>query len=86
MEPTTREGRLVEVVELLARGKWQDAHLIVQQETSSEAAWLHGIVHTVEGDLENAQHWYRKAKRPFPGADHVQTELAEVRVVLRGRK
>jgi len=86
MDSKVQEGRLIEVVELLALGRWQDAHVIVQQEASTEAAWLHGIVHTLEGDLENAQHWYRKAKRPFPGADRVEAELAEVRVALKGRK
>ncbi len=85
MEPRVGEGRLIEVVELLARGAWQDAHVIVQQENSTAAAWLHGIVHTLEGDLENAQHWYRKAKRLFPGADAVHTELSAARAFLNER-
>ena len=57
----------MEVIDLLVRGDWEAAHTIVQPDKSAEASWLHGIVHTIEGDLENAQHWYRKAKRPFPG-------------------
>jgi len=69
-------NKLVEALELLKRGAWQEAHGIVQQETSIEAAWLHGIVHTLEGDLDNARYWYRKADRPFPGASAVQTEIA----------
>ena len=56
--------RLARAVELLATGGWQQAHKIVQQEKSALAAWLHGIVHTLEGDLDNARYWYRKAKRP----------------------
>ena len=75
----TAMNRLGEVVELLARGAWQDAHAIVQQDKSVEAAWLHGIVHTLEGDLENARHWYVKAKREFPGPDAVDAELAAAR-------
>src|SRR5262245_58610748 len=86
METRIREDRLIEVVELLGRGAWQDAHVIVQQDTSIDAAWLHGIVHTLEGDLENAQHWYRKAKRPFPGADAVHTELSAARAFLNERR
>jgi hypothetical protein len=42
-------------VELLATGAWQQAHEIVQQEESALAPWLHGIVHTLEGDLGNAR-------------------------------
>lgn len=82
METKTRKGKLIEVVELLERGKWQDAHVIVQPDKSAEAAWLHGIVHTLEGDVENAQHWYRKAKRVFPGVDAVQAEIAAAREQL----
>ena len=76
--------RLIEVVDLLATGAWQQAHAIVQQEKSTPAAWLHGIVHTLEGDLENARHWYRKADRVFPGPEAVHEEIAEARKMLGG--
>jgi hypothetical protein len=82
METRTREDRLMEVIELLARGAWEEAHAIVQPDKSAEAAWLHGVVHTIEGDLENAQHWYRKAKRAFPDPVSVEAELAAARQVL----
>jgi hypothetical protein len=70
---------LTRAVELLAAGAWQEAHKIVQREKSALAAWLHGIVHTLEGDLDNARYWYRKAKRDFPGTDSVQAEIAAAR-------
>lgn len=70
---------LAKAVELLAAGDWQQAHEIVQKEKSSLAAWLHGIVHILEGDLDNARGWYRRAERAFPGADAVQDEIAAVR-------
>ena len=75
--------QLIDVVELLARGAWQEAHGVVQADKSADAAWLHGIVHTLEGDLENAEHWYRKARRAFPGPDAVQAEIAAAREVFR---
>jgi len=71
--------RLMRVAELLSRGAWQQAHTIVQQEDCVQAAWLHGIVHTIEGDLDNARHWYRKAGREFPGPGSVQAELVAAR-------
>jgi hypothetical protein len=76
--------RLLEVVELLAAGKWKPAHEIVQKDESSLAAWLHGIVHTLEGDLDNARYWYRKTDRVFRGPEAVQEEIAAARTMLGG--
>ena len=60
---------LERAIELLAARDWQAAHEIVQKDKSALAAWLHGIVHTIEGDLDNARYWYRQAKRPeFEGS------------------
>jgi len=70
---------LTRVVDLLATGAWQDAHEIVQKEKSTTAAWLHGIVHILEGDLDNARYWYRQAEREFPGAEAVQSEISAAR-------
>jgi hypothetical protein len=75
-------SKLTRAVELLETGAWQQAHEIVQEDTSALAAWLHGIVHTLEGDLENAQYWYRKADRVFRGPDAVRDELAAARQAL----
>jgi len=70
---------LTKAVEFLEAGAWQQAHEIVQAERSNLAAWLHGIVHTLEGDLDNARYWYREADRTFPGADAVGAEIAAAR-------
>jgi hypothetical protein len=70
---------LARALDHLAAGEWQRAHEIVQAHRSTLASWLHGIVHTIEGDLENAQYWYRKARREFPGAAAVKQEIAAAR-------
>jgi hypothetical protein len=49
-DPAHPTDPLSRAVELLAAGDWQPAHEIVQKEKSTLAAWLHGIVHIVEGD------------------------------------
>ena len=77
---------LARAVDLLDAGDWQQAHEIVQNESSAVAAWLHGIVHTLEGDLENARYWYGRAKRAFPGAKAVKEEIGAVRRVLTGEQ
>jgi hypothetical protein len=71
-------------VALLESGAWQPAHEIVQADPSELAAWLHGIVHTLEGDLDNARYWYRKAGRAFPGPAAVRDEIAAARQRLGG--
>jgi len=45
---------LLSALDLLATGDWKAAHNIVQEDDSTLAAWLHGIVHTLEGDLDSA--------------------------------
>jgi hypothetical protein len=78
-ESGASKDALSRAVELLATGAWQQAHEIVQRDKSALAAWLHGIVHTLEGDLDNARYWYRNADRPFPGPAAVQQEIAAAR-------
>ena len=72
-------SKLAHAVELLEAGAWQQANEIVQEDKSVLAAWLHGIVHTLEGDLDNARYWYRKADRVFRGADAVADEIVAAR-------
>lgn len=78
----TERTPLARAVTLLEAGDWQAAHAIVQGDASVLAAWLHGIVHTLEGDLGNARYWYRRAERDFPGADAVHGEIAAARLAL----
>lgn len=73
---------LAQALRHLESGAWQPAHEIVQQHESALAAWLHGIVHTLEGDLDNARYWYRKAGRSFPGAAAVESEVTAARAAL----
>ncbi len=70
---------LARAVTLLEAGKWEAAHRIVQEDDSALACWGHGIVHIMEGDLDNARYWYRRARRRFPRADAVAAEIAALR-------
>ena len=47
-----------------AKGDWDAAHKIVQDEDTLDAAWVHAYLHRVEGDLGNAGYWYRQAGKP----------------------
>ena len=75
---------LARAVELLEARDWRPAHEIVQKDDSVLAAWLHGIVHMIEGDLDNARYWYRKADRAFPGPEALESEIEAARRALAG--
>ena len=47
-----------------AHGDWDAAHVLVQDDKSVEAAWVHAHLHRVEGDIRNAAHWYNRAGKP----------------------
>jgi hypothetical protein len=70
---------LVRAISHLEKGEWQPAHVIVQDETGALAAWLHGIVHLMEGDESNARYWYQRAKRAFPDKPVIKEELAKAK-------
>jgi len=74
---------LIEAVELALAGDWDAAHQLVQHhEDDATAAWIHAVLHKIEGDLGNARYWYRRADRLDHVADEPRAELATIRVEL----
>jgi len=70
---------LLEAVELARSGKWDAAHERVQQyENDATAAWIHAVLHKIEGDLGNSRYWYRRAGRMEHVDDEPQAELAQI--------
>ena len=47
-----------------AKDNWEKAHSIAQQVPDPEGAWVHAYLHRVEGDLSNAEYWYKRAGKP----------------------
>ena len=66
-----------------AKGRWDEAHGIVQGEATADAAWVHAYLHRVEGDPGNAGYWYRQAGQPVP-ADSPQAEWERIVAALLG--
>jgi hypothetical protein len=73
----------VKVVQHLEAGEWQSAHAMVQKDATALGCWAHGIVHLVEGDLDNAKYWYRRAHRPLPHGNTVAAEIAALKAMVR---
>ena len=86
MAPSPRtKSRLVEAVERALAGDWPAAHVIVQEhEEDALAAWIHAVVHRMEGDLENARYWYRRCGRAVREDVPTEAELREIRAELLG--
>lgn len=64
----------------LEQGDWEAAHAVVQSDESSTSCWLHGIVHVMEGDMDNARYWYRRAHREF--SEDLDAEIAAAKKAL----
>ena len=80
------KDELLRAVELALSGKWDAAHELVQQyEDDVTAAWIHAVLHKIEGDLGNARYWYRHAERMDHVADEARAELAAIQAELRAR-
>jgi hypothetical protein len=55
------------------RGEWHAAHELAQAQDDVDGAWVHAWLHRIEGDLGNADYWYRRAHRP-PRRDDTRAE------------
>jgi hypothetical protein len=66
------------------RGEWDAAHGIVQALEDKEAAWVHGWLHRIEGDLGNAGYWYRRAGKPMGSGDTGAEGRAIAAALLKG--
>ncbi len=71
---------LVEAIDLALAGRWDAAHSIVQQhESDATAAWIHAVLHKIEGDDANSRYWYRRAGKLERFPDEPRAELAAIR-------
>ncbi len=74
---------LVKAIELALTGNWDAAHGLVQQhETDANAAWIHAVLHKIEGDLDNSRYWYRRAGKLEHVSDEPGAELEQIRQEL----
>lgn len=83
--PPPPKSLLLEAVELALDGNWQAAHRIVQDHEADEvAAWIHAVVHRMEGDIGNARYWYRRCGRELREGVSTGAELREIQAALLG--
>lgn len=62
-----------------AKGDWNMAHDVISEIENETAAWVHAYLHRKEGDIGNADYWYRLAgkKRPEQPLEKEWEELVK---------
>ena len=48
------------------KGNWDKAHAQIDHLEDKPSAWVHAYLHRKEGDIGNADYWYRKAGKTRP--------------------
>ena len=57
------------------KGDWETAHNIAQSIGTELGSWIHAYLHRVEGDLSNADYWYKRAGKPqFQGSTEAEAD------------
>lgn len=75
---------LSKAIEMALAGDWDAAHQLVQQyESNATAAWIHAVLHKMEGDLSNSGYWYRLAGQMDHFDDEPRAELAAMQAELK---
>jgi len=69
-EPAPPEncGKEIAALWWLCNRNWQQAHDLIDGEPGQDAAWIHALLHLMEGDQGNAGYWYARAGRGQEGA------------------
>lgn len=84
---TNLNNDLLQAVELALAGDWETAHQLVQQyESDAMAAWVHAVLHKIEGDISNSRYWYRRADRMEHVDDEPRAELTAIQGELRSHR
>ena len=74
---------LLRAIEQALDGDWDAAHQLVQQYEDGTAAWIHAVLHKLEGDVANSRYWYRRAGRLDRVTEEPRAELAAIQAELR---
>src|SRR6267143_160457 len=73
------------VLSHLRKNEWNKAHAIVMGMRDKLAFRIHGLVHRIEGDLDNARYWYDRADVPFKKSKSAAAEIEEIAAELERR-
>jgi len=69
---------LKSAINLALEGEWDQAHIIVQELGSPMAAWIHAVLHKIEGDESNSRYWYARALKNYEDFSDPAEELKHI--------
>jgi len=72
------KDELLKAISFADDGKWEQAHITVQDIENEYAYWIHANLHREEGDISNSRYWYRRAGRDYTEIDF-KVERGEIR-------
>ena len=79
----TKDDKHLRALAHLRRSEWQKAHELVMELEDKLAFHIHGLVHRIEGDMENARYWYKRAGVPFTRSLRLAAELKKIESDLK---
>ncbi|ESS73028.1 hypothetical protein MGMO_38c00110 [Methyloglobulus morosus KoM1] len=56
----------LQALRFIQNNEWDAAHRLVQDYTDPLSRQIHGYLHYIEGDLDNASYWYRLIGMALP--------------------
>ena len=65
-----------------AKDDWHKAHALVDHLNDETACWVHAYLHRKEGDIGNADYWYRRAGKQRPSVSLQQEWETIVKALL----
>ncbi len=71
------------VLSHLRKNEWDKAHAIVMGMRDKLAFRIHGLLHRIEGDLDNARYWYDRAGVPLKRSKSAASEIGEIAGALK---
>ena len=66
-----------------AKGDWEKAHELAQEDAGPSGNWVHAYLHRKEGDASNARYWYVQAGKPAQSGS-LEAEWAAICEALLG--
>jgi hypothetical protein len=67
--PDGPEVRCIRSLLFFLAGGIEQAHRIVQELSTTDAAYIHGMIHRIDDDFDNARYWFRRAPMEAAAAE-----------------